>query len=59
MLGLGLQFSLGLGLSVGLVLVFDLVRFLLQGTFPTRGLNPCLLHWWENSLLLSHLGSTV
>ena len=32
-------------------------RFLLQGIFLTRGLNPCLLHWQADSLLLSHLGS--
>ena len=32
---------------------------LLQGTFPTQGLNPHLLrllHWQVDSLLLSHLG---
>ena len=32
-------------------------NFLLQGIFPTQGLNPCLLHWQEDSLPLSHLGS--
>ena len=32
-------------------------HFLLQGLFPTQGLNPCLLHWQEDSLLLSHQGS--
>ena len=31
-------------------------HFLLQSIFPTHGLNPCLLHWQENSLPLSHLG---
>ena len=31
---------------------------LLQGIFPTQGLNPHLLHWQVNSLVLSHLGST-
>ena len=31
-------------------------HFLPQGIFPTQGLNPCLLHWWANSLLLSYLG---
>ena len=34
--------------------------FLLQGIFPTQGLNPhllCLLHWQADSLPLSHLGS--
>ena len=34
-------------------------HFLLQGTFPTQGSNPrslCLLHWWMDSLSLSHLG---
>ena len=30
---------------------------LLQGIFPTRGSNPCLLHWQAGSLPLSHLGS--
>ena len=33
---------------------------LLQGTFPTQGLNPhllCLLHWQADSLPLHHLGS--
>ena len=29
-------------------------HFLLQGIFPTQGLNPCLLHWQVDSLLLSH-----
>ena len=32
-------------------------HFLPQGIFPTQGLNPCLLHWWANSLLLSYWGS--
>ena len=35
-------------------------HFLLQGIFPTQGLNPCLLcplHWQANSLPLSHVGS--
>ena len=34
--------------------------FLLQGIFPTQGLNPCilyLLHCQADSLLLHHLGS--
>ena len=34
-------------------------HFLLQGIFPTQGLNPCLLHWQVNSLLLSHLESNI
>ena len=37
-------------------------HFLLQGIFPTQGLNPCLLHllhWQADSLLLSHLGSPI
>ena len=37
-------------------------RFLLQGIFPTRGWNACLLHlphWQADSLLLSHQGSPV
>ena len=29
-------------------------HFLLQGIFPTQGLNPCLLHWQADSLPLSH-----
>ena len=29
-------------------------HFLLQGLFLTQGLNPCLLHWQADSLLLSH-----
>ena len=35
-------------------------HFLLQGIFPTQGLNPCplcLLHGQADSLLLCHLGS--
>ena len=32
-------------------------HFLLQGIFPTQGLNPSLLHWQGDSLLLSHQGS--
>ena len=32
-------------------------RFLLQRIFLTKGLNPRLLHWQADSLLLSHLGS--
>ena len=30
--------------------------FLLQGVFVTQGSNPSLLHWQEDSLLLSHQG---
>ena len=30
---------------------------LLQGFFPTQGLNPCLLHWQADSLPLSYEGS--
>ena len=35
-------------------------HLLLQGIFPTQGLNPCLhrlLHWQADSLLLGHLGN--
>ena len=35
-------------------------HFLLQGIFPNKELNPCLLcllHWQADSLPLSHLGS--
>ena len=32
-------------------------HFLLQGIFPTQGLNPGLPHWQAESLLLRHLGS--
>ena len=31
--------------------------FLLQGIFPTQGLNPSLLHWQTDPLPLRHLGS--
>ena len=30
---------------------------LLQGIFHTQGLNPCRLHWQEDSLRLGHQGS--
>ena len=33
-------------------------QFLLQGIFLTQGLNPCLLHWQADSLLLSCRGSS-
>ena len=33
-------------------------HLLLWGIFPTQGLNLCLLHWQEDSLLLSHQGSS-
>ena len=29
-------------------------RFLLHGTSMTQGSKPCLLHWWADSLPLSH-----
>ena len=32
-------------------------HFLFQGIFWIQGLNPCLLHWQEDSLPLSHQGS--
>ena len=32
-------------------------HFLLQGIFPTQGLNLCLLHWQVDSLQLSYQGS--
>ena len=32
---------------------------LLQGIFPTQKLNPCLLHWQEDSLPLCHQGSPI
>ena len=32
-------------------------HFLLQGIFPTQGLNPGLLHWQTDTLPLSHLGN--
>ena len=31
-------------------------HLLLQGIFPTQGLNPCLLHWQAGPLPLSHQG---
>ena len=37
-------------------------HFLLQGIFPTQGLNPylfCLLHWQADSLPLHHLGNAI
>ena len=37
-------------------------RLLLQGILPTQKLNPhplCLLHWYVDSLSLSHLGSPI
>ena len=34
-------------------------HFLLQGIFPTQGLNPCLLHWQLDTLPVSHQGSLV
>ena len=34
------------------------LHFLFQGIFPTQGLNLCLLHWQEDSLLLSHQGNS-
>ena len=33
--------------------------FLLQGIFSIAGLNPRLLHWQVDSLLLSHQGSPI
>ena len=33
--------------------------FLLQRIFQTQGLNPCLLHWQVNSLLLGYLGISI
>ena len=33
------------------------LHFLLQGIFPTQGLNMRLLHWQVDSLLVSHQGS--
>ena len=35
------------------------LHFLLQGIFPTQGLNLCLLHWKTDSLPLNHLGNPV
>ena len=34
-------------------------HFLLQGTFPTQGLNPGLLHCRQTLYRLSHQGSTI
>ena len=34
-------------------------HFLLQGILLSQGLNPCLLHWQEDSLPLNHLGSII
>ena len=38
--------------------ILECCHFLLQGIFPTQGLNLCLLHWQADSLPLSHLGSS-
>ena len=38
--------------------ILECCPFLLQGIFPTQGLNLCLLHWQADSLPLSHLGSS-
>ena len=40
------------GKNIGVV-----CHFLLQGIFPTQGLNPCLFHWQADSLALSQDGS--
>ena len=37
--------------------ILECCHFLLQGIFPTQGLNLCLLHWQVDSLPLSHQGS--
>ena len=34
-------------------------HFLLQGIFPTQGLNLCLLHWQADSLPLNYVGSPI
>ena len=34
-------------------------HFLLQGIFPTQGLNPRLLYWQADSIPLSHQGSPM
>ena len=34
-------------------------HFLIQGIFRTQELNPCLLHWQVDFLLLSHVGSSL
>ena len=34
-------------------------HLLLQGIFPTQGLNPCLLYWQVESLTLSYWGSPL
>ena len=35
------------------------LHFLLQGIFPTQGLDLCLLHWQTDSLPLHHLGGPM
>ena len=55
-----LQSSLSISLMGFLSQLFDhpvLGLSVLQGIFPIQGCNPCLLHWQEGSLPLSHLGS--
>ena len=47
-------------LSMGFPRQENWIGFLLQGIFPTQGLNPNLLrllHWLADSLPLSHVGS--
>ena len=34
-------------------------HFLLQGIFPTQGLNPSFLHWQVGSLPLNHQGNSI
>ena len=41
----------------GVASLGDFGDFLLQGIFPTQGLNPHLLHWQADSLPLCHQGS--
>ena len=44
------------GISQARILEWVAISFS-RGSFLTRGLNPCLLHWQADSLPLRHLGS--
>ena len=47
------------GIFQARVLEWVAISHLLRGIFLTQGLNLCLLHWKEDSLLLSHQGNLL
>ena len=49
----------GLQSTGSVVVVHGLSCFVACGIFPNQESNPCLLHWQEDSLPLSHQGSPV